>query len=60
MRLFGVLIILAGWAIAVSGLFLSSSNSIRILFCLGGISVSLFGIFGVINQYYLARANWKK
>ncbi len=60
MRIIGVLVILGGWAIAVSGLFLTSSNSIRILFCLGGISVSLFGIFGVLNQYYLARAIWKK
>lgn len=60
MRLIGVLVILGGWVIAVSGLFLTSSNSGRLLFAVGGICVSVFGILGILNQYYLARAIWKK
>ena len=60
MRLVGVLVIIGGWLIAVSGLFLSSSNSARLLFALGGICVSAFGILGILNQYYLSRAIWKK
>ena len=60
MRLVGVGMVLAGWAIAVAGLFLTSTNLGRLLFASGGILVSLFGILGVLNQYYLARAIWKK
>ena len=60
MRLTGILIILGGWVIAVSGLFLTTANSGRLLFALGGIAVSAFGILGVLNQYYLSRAIWKK
>ena len=60
MRIVGVGMILAGWVIAVAGLFLSSTNLGRLLFASGGILVSLLGILGVLNQYYLARAIWKK
>ena len=60
MRLIGVLVILGGWFLAVAGLFLTSANSGRLLFAVGGICVSLFGMFGILNQYYLARAIWKK
>ena len=60
MRLVGLLIIVGGWLLAVSGLFLTSSNNGRLLFAVGGICVSLFGIFGILNQHYLARAIWKK
>ena len=60
MRLVAVGIILAGWVIAVAGLFLTSTNLGRLLFASGGILVSLLGILGVLNQYYLARAIWKK
>ena len=60
MRLTGLITIMAGWTIAVGGLFIVSTNMGRLLFALGGISVSLFGILGILNQYYLARAIWKK
>ncbi len=60
MRLIGVAIILGGWALAVAGLFLTSSNLGRLIFASGGICVSLFGILSVLNPYYLARAIWKK
>ena len=60
MRLTGLAITVAGWVIAMSGLFLASSNEIRLIFAVAGIAVSMFGILGVLNKYYLARAIWKK
>ena len=48
MRLMGIIINLIGWLIAMSGLFISQSNGVRILFALAGIGVSLIGIFGLI------------
>ena len=60
MRLAGLGIVLAGWALAVGGLFLSSSNMGRALIACAGIAVSLYGSLGVLNGYYLARANWKR
>lgn len=60
MRLVGVAIVLAGWVLTVGGLLMTSSNLARLLIACAGIGVSLFGIFGVLNQYYLARAIWKK
>ena len=59
MRVLGILVNLLGWMIAVGGLFVTSSNGGRLLFALVGIGVSLFGIFGLINKYYLSRAIWK-
>ncbi len=60
MRLVGLVCAVGGWLIAVAGLFMTSSNMGRMLFALGGILVTLFGILGVLNQYYLGRAIWKK
>jgi len=60
MRLTGLICIVGGWVIAVAGLFLMTSNSGRLLFASGGILVSVFGILGVLNRYYLGRAIWKK
>ena len=60
MRLIGVGVVLGGWLIAMSGLFITTSNAGRIVFALGGIAVSLYGILGILNGYYLQRAIWKK
>lgn len=60
MRITGIGIVLAGWALAVAGLFLTSGNIGRAIIACAGIGVSLFGSLGVLNGYYLARANWKK
>ena len=59
MKLLGVIVILAGWALAVGGLFISDSTTVRGAIALAGICVTLFGIFGVINPIYLKTANWK-
>lgn len=60
MRLIGILVVVAGWVVAMSGLFFTSSNTGRLIFAIGGICISVFGILGILNQYYLARAIWKK
>ncbi len=60
MRIIGLLLVLGGWAIAVSGLFFTTANNGRLLFAVAGILVTLFGILGVLNKYYLQRAIWKK
>ncbi len=60
MRLAGLGIVVGGWAIAMSGLFLTTSHKLQIIIAIAGILVSLYGILGVLNQYYLARAIWKK
>ena len=60
MRLLGLLFIVGGWLIATAGLFVTTSNFARIWFAIGGILVSIYGILGILNQYYLSRAIWKK
>ena len=60
MRLVGVAIVLGGWAITIAGLLMTSSNMARAIIACVGIGVSIFGILGVLNSYYLARAIWKK
>ncbi len=60
MRLAGIGVILGGWLIAVGGLLVTSSTLGRAVLACVGISLSLFGVLGVLNNYYLARAIWKK
>jgi hypothetical protein len=56
----GILVTLAGFAIAVASLGLTSSVNARLLLVLLGLAVSLFGIIGVINKAYLKNAIWRK
>ena len=60
MRIIGLLLCVGGWVLAMSGLFISSSNSVRAIFAVVGILVSVSGSLGAINKYYLDRAIWKK
>ncbi len=60
MQLLGVLVILGGWAVAVSGLFLTTAVGGRILIACLGIGISFYGSIGILNGYYLERAIWKK
>ncbi|HEX4485898.1 MAG TPA: hypothetical protein VH088_06505 [Terriglobales bacterium] len=59
MKLVGMLVALLGWAIAVGGLSITASTGGRIVFCLVGISVAIFGILGIINKAHLKEAIWK-
>lgn len=60
MKLVGLACALGGWAVAVAGLFLTSSTVGRTLIACAGIAISLYGSLGVLNGYYLERAIWKK
>lgn len=60
MRIAGLALVLGGWVLAMSGLFITTSNMGRGLFACAGIAVSVFGNLGVLNKYYLDRAIWKK
>ena len=60
MRLLGILVVLGGWAIAMSGLLVTSAMSVRLILACVGIAVSLYGSLGVLNGYYLQRAIWKQ
>ncbi len=60
MKLVGVLCVLAGWMVAVAGLFLSSANVVRVLIACAGIGISLYGSLGILNGYFLERAIWKR
>lgn len=60
MKVIGILIIIVGWLIAVSSLSLASSNGARLIICLIGIVVSVFGILKVLNAAHLKSAIWKR
>jgi len=60
MRFIGVIMVLGGWVITIAGLLLTSSTAIRGTTACVGIGVSIFGILGVLNKYYLERAIWKQ
>lgn len=60
MRLAGLGLIVGGWLVAMSGLFLTSSNLVRTVLACAGIAISVFGNLGVLNKYYLDRAIWKR
>ena len=60
MAVVGLIVTLAGFAIAVASLGVSSSNSVRLVMVLFGIAVSLGGIMGLINPAYQKNAVWKR
>ena len=60
MRLLGVVCVVGGWMLAVAGLFITPTNIGRCVIACVGIAVTLFGILGVLNRYYVERAIWKK
>ena len=60
MRLIGVLCVLGGWVVAVSGLYLTASNGGRMVIACLGIAISLYGSLGILNGHYLERAIWKR
>ncbi len=60
MILIGILVTLLGFVISVLSLTLTSSVGGRLVLVLLGMAVSLFGIIGVLNKYYLKNAIWKK
>lgn len=60
MVLAGIVITVLGFLIAVASLGLTTSVNARLILVLVGLSVSLFGIIGVINRAYLKNPIWKR
>jgi hypothetical protein len=56
----GIVVTLAGWLIAVSSLGVTASTGGRLGIVLAGIIVSLVGILGVLNPYYMKTAIWRR
>jgi hypothetical protein len=56
----GLIVTLAGFALTVASLGISSSTSVRLVIVLAGIAVSLGGIMGLVNQHFLSNAPWKR
>ena len=59
LKLVGVLVVLAGWALAILGLGISQSTGVRLVMAILGIVVSLVGILGVVNKAHQKDAPWK-
>ena len=60
MKLLALLLIVAGWLMAVGGLVITSSTFGRLIFCLAGIALCLVGILKVLNGAHLEQAIWKR
>jgi hypothetical protein len=56
----GIVITLLGFLIAVAGLGFTASVGGRMIMALIGMAVSLGGIIGVLNRYYMSKAIWRK
>jgi hypothetical protein len=59
MKLVGILVILAGWALAVFGLGLTHSTGLRMILALVGIVISLVGILSILVKAHEKEAPWK-
>jgi hypothetical protein len=59
MKFAGLIMIVIGWLLAVSGLATGNVAG-QIVLALLGFLVSLVGIMGVLNRAHLASAIWKQ
>ena len=60
MKLAGVVATFVGFLIAVASLGTTPSTGGRLVMVLVGITVSLVGLFGVLNRAYVKNAIWKR
>jgi hypothetical protein len=60
MKLAGIATIFVGFLIAVTSLGTTPSTGGRLVMVLVGITVSLVGLFGVLNRAYVKNAIWKR
>ena len=58
MKILGLILLLGGWLIAVAGLLVTDSNSVRMIMTLVGFGTAIAGLL-TINKCYLAHAIWK-
>jgi hypothetical protein len=59
MKLVGILVVLAGWLVAVVGLGITESTGLRLLLAILGFAICLLGILGVLNKAHMKNAVWK-
>lgn len=56
----GVVVTFLGFLISILSLGLTSSVTGRLIIVLAGLIVSLVGIIGILNRYYVKNAIWRK
>lgn len=59
MKAAGILMTVAGWLLPVLTLVVTQSTAARLVLCLLGIGISLFGVLVVLNGAHLKQAIWK-
>jgi len=60
MKIAGLAVVMAGWLLAMAGLFITGSNAGRAIFATAGIVISLIGSLGILNSAHLATVIWKQ
>jgi predicted phage tail protein len=56
----GVLVTLLGFVLSVASVAIASGAGARLVIVLLGLSMSLFGIMGILNPVFLKNAIWRK
>jgi hypothetical protein len=59
MKLIGLLVTLVGWIIPIAALSMTQSTTARMIVCVLGLAISLFGILVMLNKAHLKEAIWK-
>jgi len=60
MAIAGLVVTLAGFALAAGSVGLATATTVRLIMVLAGIAISLGGIIGIINPAYQKNAVWKR
>ena len=60
MLIAGIIVTLLGFLLSVLSLGIASGVGARLIIVLAGMIVSLVGIIGVLNPYYLKKAIWRR
>lgn len=58
MKIMGIILLLGGWLIAVAGLLVTDSTSVRMIMALVGFGTAIAGLM-TLNKGYLEHAIWK-
>ena len=60
MLIVGIVVTLLGFLLSVMSVAIASGVGARLIIVLAGIGLSLVGIIGVLNPYYLKKAIWRR
>jgi hypothetical protein len=58
MKIMGLMLLLGGWIIAVAGLLITDSTSVRMILALVGFGTAISGLM-TLNKGHLEHAIWK-